>query len=303
MQCRGMIALSMRVKFLGVSMENAPIPLADTDRTFFFASMTCTAGFALGVCAGIPSLRISNPVPALSQSNAVVASSYLLQAVAFIYCGAILVFWRARTTPGQPGNAFAPVLWLAGLLLVYYVLNDLVFKPSFGRPRPFVAERSIFRSLSSVGGAPSGFAARGALLTLIASLSAMRIRTDSGKKVPWYARLPVVLVVQCALNGLAAYARVLTQFHYWFDVLLGWALGVHLFWMLMLVATHALSGIPFALREETGSLLVAVIVAFSLLGFFYSGDAGHWAPVVLVCLLVAGLVNFGFLRGRMGGER
>jgi hypothetical protein len=264
-----------------------PVPQAIGEPAYVVASATGFVALLLGLFAGAPMFQSFGPGAFFIHLHSPFLDPFILQGLAAAHCIACLEIWRRSTgNAGRPLHWSVPLLGLAALIIAYYGLNDLVFKASFDRPRPPAMEQVAVgwinsRWGASEGGAPSGFASRGVffLLTCIGA----SLATERGRS-PFLFRFWPSAAIQSALLLSVSFIRVLTGFHYWFDVLLGLALAVPMYWLLVLLVGR-FSGFSASGDSLLLPVTFGLIIAFAIVGFAYSGDAASWTWTVLGSLL------------------
>jgi hypothetical protein len=308
-----------------MSMRFFPLPHCVGDKAFTLAAASGTFAILLGGVAGLPMFMVSGTPRSPFVVEALrFIDPFALQGIAVVHCCACLVAWAVSDTKGRSFSsskelwrtlwtASKPVLTLGVLIFFYYVINDLLFKTSFDRPRPG-PEIQLHVGLISkhirntLEGAPSGFAGRGVFIMLASLLAAIGLdgQPESGnprriairvlRKALFDVR--VVGVIQGFLLLSTCAARVLGGFHFWFDILLGISLSVFVFWGLTLLLSAYTGGFQSSSYESLDSILVSMVVCFSLFGFFYSRDASKWAPSVLVMIFLSLLIQIRAYRSR-----
>lgn len=274
------------------------------DKAFVFASITGFFGLAIGLLAGVSVFENIGIVEnQAGKSFLRYMDPLLIQGFAFLHC----VLCLSRSNPSQmkgdlKARWFYSTLTVAMVFVLFYVVNDLVFKMSLERPRPPLEYRNslgIFMSKFEGGeaGAPSGFSSRGTMLVLLSTLASMAIPKTIGRFRNWVFSPLVVFITQSCLLFFASAHRVWTGFHYWFDVFLGIALTIPVFWIvLLLFSWKAIPTLPQGMNPQLSdswkTLIITLIVSLSLLGFFYSGDAETWVGFVLVLWAVGILLTW-----------
>lgn len=279
-----------------------PFPQSIGEQAYSLAGVSVVFGMLFGLFAGVESLLTTGwPQGPLISASLVILDPYLLQGIAAGHCVLCLLAWQ-NSLPSRPTISRRAVAFLLfGILLaIFYVANDLVFKVTFDRPRPPIDGRLdvgfIAKHISSSSnGAPSGFASRGMYLLLTSSLATIGLRKNASVSSAstafhrWYTQPRYAITLQLFLALGASVARVLTGYHYWFDVVLGWSLGIFLFWLgvLLLGASNR--------RPEDDNELIAItfsaLIALSVIGFAYCRSAEEWAPTVLVTLIAAAVIT------------
>lgn len=296
-------------------MRFFPLPHCVGDRAFTLAAATGTFAIFLGGLAGLPMFMVSGrPRPPFVVEALRFIDPFALQGIASLYCCSCLVAWAVSGRKGWSVSstkerwqtlwaATKPVFTLGVLIFFYYVINDLLFKTSFDRPRPALEIQLQVGFISkhirnTLEGAPSGFAGRGAFLMLTSLLAAIGLKGQPRVLRKALFDVRVVGVIQGFLLLLTCAARVLAGFHFWFDILLGISLSVFVFWGLTLLLSAYTGGFQSSSYESLDSILVSMVVCFSLFGFFYSRDASKWAPSVLVMIFLSLLIQIRAYRSR-----
>jgi hypothetical protein len=271
-----------------------PFPQVVGRPALVLAAWTGTAALMTGLFAGSGIfLRSIANRPAWLVSLLVVLDPYLLQTVAFIHCLIALELWRRskRQSEASRFGAMLPTVALCALLLAYYLLNDLVFKAAFDRPRPAAELRLSVGMItryfaSSNAGAPSGFASRAVFFLLTTALATLGTTTNPTSRSIFSAYRPAC-TFQFVLLVLVCVVRVVTGYHFWFDVLLGVSLGVYVYWILVFF----IGAIPRTLSQGSADAgVVAVIMSLAigllLIGFSYCRDATGWLVTALGTLVL-----------------
>lgn len=281
-------------------MQAFRLPLPTPQSTGESASvLIATSGIAAllgGLYAGEPLFREAMTWPALGTSPWLeFLDPYIWHALAAGHVVFVLALWH-RLSAGHSRlravDVIAPLSALVILLVGYYVLNDLVYKVTLDRPRPPESIRIVFgpigRFVSPVtGGAPSGFASRSMFFTLLTALAALDVKRlhPVGAKLPLFAGFRSALLLQLVLTAIVCTVRVLSGYHYWFDMVVGLVLGVYTFWLTMLaVGSGAARQLGEPAQRSLAPLTVSLFVCLALLGFSYCRSAEEWVPVVLVAL-------------------
>jgi len=270
-----------------------PLPTIVGDSAFALASGSTVIAAILGGVAGLPVFMTSGfPRSRPILLTLEILDPYALQVLAMLHCCGCLIAWNLGESRKSIRwkNACYSVLLLIALFGLYYIINDLVFKGSFGRARP---PREIYANVGFIArhlnasvneGAPSGFASRGVFLVLTACLAGFGRRQLGGWRRA-FSDFRVIVAVQLLLMIGACIARVLTGTHFWFDILLGFSLSVFIYWILIFLLSTYTGRFRLEDLEQLSTLLVSTVVWFSIIGFFYSRDASRWAPAVAVIIL------------------
>ena len=123
---------------------------------------------------------------------------------------------------------------IAVILVGAYLLTTFALKPAFkyNRPEAFGTDSFLVHWLGLTqrvedAGCPSGFVLRETLLLMMGLVLARGIRAGSGGRI-WEA----LVVALATLTALTAVVRVAMNAHTVFDVGMGFACGVYLFWLL-----------------------------------------------------------------------
>lgn len=290
-----------------------PLPRRDDPKFHLIASSSVVAALVIASIAGLqPFLSTYVPTDRIARSILHICDPLFLQSLAFLHCWLCIFLWR-HSVGSRLSTIFFDLLVtfvaVFGLLVFYYLVNDFIYKPSFDRPRPDESLRlqigilSSHFSPTSIDGAPSGFASRGTFLLLAACLSCL------GKAKPLrhlngiFSSLPQVFAIQFILLTLTCVSRVMSGYHFWFDVLLGIALSVFSFWTIVLIAMQFRDKRTFEETDIPNTLIVAIIIGFVIVGFFYSRNADNWAPVVLSTVFVYSLNQIWALSHRYLADR
>jgi|WetSurMetagenome_2_1015567.scaffolds.fasta_scaffold09787_6 hypothetical protein len=278
-------------------MRYFPIIDESKQTTVTFATITTIIALILGVVAG---LFLNGPPkelnPAFLRYYFTIFDPYALQIIATVHCCICLIFF---INPSQPSssraslilNSLASLSLMALIFVCFYVINDVVFKPSFNRPRPDlvlgnnVGFVSRYFEASSSDGAPSGFASRSVLLFLTATLASFYIKPKKGILNIFTSTMSIG-IIQFIFIVLCCWGRVGVGFHYWFDVFIGISFGTFIFWFFNIVYKWLL--VPSSLEDfiPYSTILVCIIIGFVIIGFFYSRDATSWAPSIIAIVLL-----------------
>jgi hypothetical protein len=282
-------------------MNYFPLPTRIGHKALTFVSVSCLCALAFGSMAGLPGLMSTgSPDSHLVAFLGYLFDPLLLQMLAFFHCAIILSVWSLETNQQfhRPLKAVVvPILILALLFLLYYGVNDLLFKGAFNRPRPDIQTRNNIGIVSHLigfttkGGAPSGFAARGVLLLLVAALASIGIKHDYSGIMKGFVKPAIVISVQFILLTLVCLFRVLTGFHFWFDIFLGLSMGTFLLWTTILLVTAVIDRQSLHHAESVGTIVVSIILGFIIVGFFYSRDASSWSFFVLIVMSIVTFIQ------------
>lgn len=290
-----------------------PLPRRDDPKFHLFASSTVVAALVIASIAGLQPFHLTYvPTDPIARSILHVFDPLFLQSLAFVHCWLCIFFWR-HSVGSRLSTLIVDLLLtfvaVFGLLIFYYLVNDFIYKPSFNRPRPDESLRlkigilSSHFSPTSIDGAPSGFASRGTFLLLAACLSCLGKATPLRHLYGIFSSLPLVIAIQSILLSLTCVSRVMSGYHFWFDVLLGIALSVFSFWTIVLMVMQFRDKRTFEESDISNTLIVAIIIGFVIVGFFYSRNADNWAPVVLCTVLVYSLTQIWALSHRYLADR
>lgn len=290
-------------------MNYLPLPNAIGTKAFTFASASSIGALIAGALAGWPPY-----VPNIASSKIIIAflvvfDSPLLQLVAIIHCIICLMLCRSINNElswKQWRDYILAIFIFFVLLGAYYFLNDYVFKAAFDRPRPDTQNQikvGIITHLwnpTTNGGAPSGYAFRGAMIFLVSILSGLGVKNvGRGFWRRVFSDIRAIWPIQAALLILTCTARVRAGYHFWFDILLGLSLGTFAFWGLIVLASAFIYKCRLEDMEYFSTLIVAVIIGFIIIGFFYSRNAVAWAPTVISIMTLTLVVQIiGIIRKR-----
>lgn len=272
-----------------------PLPTRIGPNATTFVSVSCLVALALGSLAGIPIMMNTGSESEIIKSLAIVFDPLLFQCFALIHCTICLSLWCWEENKKSQGRIMAVIISIftfGVLFLLYYLVNDLLFKSAFNRPRPDIGLRnnvgiiSHLSNFATKGGAPSGFASRAALLLEIAVLSSTGISKEFSGIWKIFSKPSIVFVIQFVLLILVCVFRVLTGFHFWFDIMLGLSLGTFLLWTIILLATAIIDRQSLHHAGSTGTIVVSIILGFIIIGFFYSREASLWSIYILFLMVI-----------------
>jgi hypothetical protein len=283
------------------NMNYFPIIDDNNPKTLSFATITSIVALCFGAFAG---LFVFGPPNELNSTFLriffTIVDPYALQLLAIGHCCVCLTFYSNSKQPYFRSkfilNSMISIAILALLFICFYLINDLVFKKSFNRPRPdFIFGNNVgflSRLSNNVGkeGAPSGFASRGVFLLLTATLAGFQVKSKKGF-LSIFTNPAIILIIQFVFLFLCSWARVGVGFHYWFDILVGISLGTFIFWFFNIIYKWSLLSYPLEDFTPYSAILVCIILGFVIIGFFYSRDATMWAPAVLSIILVTVIID------------
>ncbi len=275
-----------------------PLPTQIGKRAYAFAAMTSLASLAIGAFAGLPGLMTTgSPAWPFLYSLFFWFDPNLLQFIALCHCAICLAVWSGdnKVESQHRWEAIASTIFvLVFVFLLFYLVNDLLFKAAFDRPRPAPDLQRNWGIISNVfspttaGGAPSGYASRGSMLLIIATLASLGLKENRSGLRRIFAVPKVVFTFQLILLVLTCTFRVLTGLHFWFDVFIGISLGTFLTWAMLLFASAFLERAGLIHDIDSVAILVAsIIIGFVIIGFFYSRDASAWAAAAITIIIVS----------------
>jgi len=285
-----------------VSISNRELVPLVRQSVFFRAVSAALALVVVMLCLGERSQTAWEAPPPWVLTVSYWLDPLLLQGLSVLAVGLVVMGYR------RPSLTIRNILWrrklqcftacvCVGLSLVLsYVLGEVWLKPAFGyqRPTSFHGDSFILEWLGimTLQGCPSGFMVRQIWLFLLvvvfagASCSTHPARGD----LRWTRRSKLVMLVLIACTVLIACVRLARRAHTVFDLAMGIATGVYLFWLVYYLRAALwrkvgrqsctdMVGIScvflpvFLIYSKTGMLwTVSAVIIFALLG------VGHWLP-------------------------
>ena len=281
-------------------MNYIPLPTHIGERANRFISKSCIVALAIGSLAGLSYFRTTIH---LENNNYdlffIYCDPFITQFIAFVHCSICLAYWNFEKNKNIVywKHFLNSVAVLSVLFLIYYIVNDVVFKYAFDRPRPSILYLKNIGIISRMidiktGGAPSGFAARGIMFLVISYLVTLDFSKHYSGIKSIFTKSSVVINIQLTLLIITCTVRVITGFHYIFDMCLGISMGIFLIWTIILLINSILDKKSLHSVENLGTIVFSIIFGFFLIGFYYSRDASVWVYIILVIVLLSAFIQF-----------